>query len=318
MSDITKEQILAALAKFADDKKFVGQCYAALKGSKGGAAKEKVAKKKKKKVCKTDVTFRLTPDDDNDWKKVEAAVKEIEIDGLMWGGCPLVPFVAGLEVMMVSAQIEDIMVPSTEPVVAELQKIPGVDQAEMVNMETAQNDWGGKSSGKAPKGKGKKKKAKEELKVTAADIKASVDNILRCSKETDCFLAGATECDRSGKCEVTLDQAKEITAGVKAARPDVSYVIVTTGTTTNVIAFTVGKPFQGKGDAKAALEALDPKPQTIEGDANEAFGVFECDCSTYFPLKVKDSYHSDIFQYIQKKGMCVEDSDDDVIYSDDE
>merc|ERR1719329_735406 len=103
MSDITKEQVLAALAKFADDKKFVGQCYAALKGSKGGA--KKVAKKKKKKVCKTDVTFRLTPSDDNDWKKVEAAVKQIEIDGLMWGGCPLVPFVMGLEVMMVSAHV---------------------------------------------------------------------------------------------------------------------------------------------------------------------------------------------------------------------
>jgi len=88
---------------------------------------ERLAEYKKKKEGKTKpaaksmVTMDVKPwDDETDMKALEAAVRSVEKDGLVWGGSKLVPVGFGIKKLQINLVVEDEKV-STDELQEELQ-----------------------------------------------------------------------------------------------------------------------------------------------------------------------------------------------------
>ena len=71
---------------------------------------EYAAKKahKPKTIAKTTVSLDVKPwDDETDMDALTAAVKSIELDGLLWGGSQLVPIGYGIKKLQINCVVED-------------------------------------------------------------------------------------------------------------------------------------------------------------------------------------------------------------------
>lgn len=69
------------------------------------------ASKKSKKpalIAKSNIILDIKPwDDETDMKQMEAAVRKIEHDGLLWGASKLVPLAYGIHKLQISSVVED-------------------------------------------------------------------------------------------------------------------------------------------------------------------------------------------------------------------
>ncbi|KAF4527826.1 hypothetical protein B566_EDAN016310 [Ephemera danica] len=71
---------------------------------------EYAAKKSKKPtlIAKSNVILDVKPwDDETDMKKLEQAVRDIQMDGLLWGASKLVPLAYGIHKLQISCVVED-------------------------------------------------------------------------------------------------------------------------------------------------------------------------------------------------------------------
>jgi elongation factor 1-delta len=94
------------------------------------AVKEKLladyaAKKSKKPVliAKSNIILDIKPwDDETDMKEMEAHVRKIECEGLLWGAAKLVPLAYGIHKLQISTVVVDDLV-SVDWLIEELEKI---------------------------------------------------------------------------------------------------------------------------------------------------------------------------------------------------
>lgn len=319
MSATEAQQIAELEKQIAELEAFKAAC----KCQKGGKPQQK--KKKKNKVCKSDLVVRLTPGDDCDWKAVEAAVRAIEIDGLMWATVfTLDDLVFGLKALSVGAQIEDLMVPETAPVVEQLGKIPGVAQAELLNIQTAQADWGGVSSGKQPKKKKNKKKKEEvKLEITQKEIEAAASQFSMLARDAEVYAAGVPAMDRSGGMDVTEAQLRAVAELISQKKPKLIFLLIAAGKTTCSVLGCIPSEHKDKpgSDAVAMVKSTFLDDVTATGDKNSAYAELVCDAAkNQFAIKEKDNCLTQFFKYLNVSGLAPDDSDseDECVLSSDE
>lgn len=59
-------------------------------------------------IAKSNIIFDVKPwDDETDMKQVEAVVRSVEHDGLLWGTSKLMPLAYGIHKLQISSVIED-------------------------------------------------------------------------------------------------------------------------------------------------------------------------------------------------------------------
>eukprot|EP00871_Galdieria_phlegrea_P003890 jgi/Galph1/4501/GphlegSOOS_G3144.1 len=81
----------------------------------------KQASGKEKTVAKSSIVFEVKPwDDQTDLKKMEEAVRNIQMDGLTWGASKIQPIGYGINKLVIMCTIIDEKVPSTEIVEEEI------------------------------------------------------------------------------------------------------------------------------------------------------------------------------------------------------
>lgn len=311
MSTTEAQQIAELEKQIAELEAFKANC----KCQKPRPPKQE-KKKKKNKVCKSDFIIQLTPAENCDWKKVEEEVRAIEIDGLMWATVfSLVDFVYGMKAMNVGAQIEDLMVPETAPIVAQLQALDGVEKAELTNIQTAQADWGGKSSGKAPKKKkNKKKKEEPKMEITEVEITKAGNKIAIAARESDTYAGDVADLDRSGAMDVTEAQLRSVAEIVSKQRPELIYILIAAGKTKcSILGYVPASRQEEDGaDATAMVNGSFFDDVKVNGDKTFAFGEFVCDADkNQFALKEKDNCMTCFFKYLNTSGLDPDDSDSD-------
>ncbi|XP_050373874.1 elongation factor 1-beta-like [Argentina anserina] len=100
-----------------DDKKAAEEIQAAKK-----------ATTKKKESGKSSVLLDVKPwDDETDMKKLEEAVRSIEMEGLFWGACKLVPVGYGIKKLQIMLTIVDDLV-SVDTLIEEHLTVPPCDE----------------------------------------------------------------------------------------------------------------------------------------------------------------------------------------------
>ncbi|KAA6357084.1 MAG: putative eukaryotic translation elongation factor 1 beta 2, partial [Streblomastix strix] len=72
-------------------------------------------------------------DDETDLIELAKQVKEIQIDGLVWGDYKIVPVAFSLKKISISCVIEDDRVPSTEVVEEKIAEIETVQSADVAS-----------------------------------------------------------------------------------------------------------------------------------------------------------------------------------------
>lgn len=116
----------------------VTQCYSqkpkAAKKKPVAVAKKAVAKKPEK-VAKTQLVFEVKPEEaETDLKAVEAAIRAITKDGLLWGEeFGTVPVGYGINKLVVQCVVEDEKV-SVDDLEETVQDLEGVQSTDMVAM----------------------------------------------------------------------------------------------------------------------------------------------------------------------------------------
>ncbi|XP_059615258.1 probable elongation factor 1-delta isoform X1 [Phlebotomus argentipes] len=89
------------------------------------------ARKSKKPalIAKSNIILDIKPwDDETDMKAMEAAVRQIEMEGLLWGASKLVPLAYGIHKLQVSCVVEDEKV-SVDLLTEEIEKIEDLVQS---------------------------------------------------------------------------------------------------------------------------------------------------------------------------------------------
>ena len=100
------------------------------------AAKARAAEKEKK--CKSLIVMDIKPwDDETDLAKMEADVRKITYDGLLWGSSKLTTFAFGLKKLQMTAVIEDTKIPSFDEIIE--KDILLLDDDEEVQSEYVQS-----------------------------------------------------------------------------------------------------------------------------------------------------------------------------------
>lgn len=62
-------------------------------------------------IAKSNIILDVKPwDDETDMKQMEAAVRQISMDGLLWGAAKLVPLAYGIHKLQISCVVEDDLV----------------------------------------------------------------------------------------------------------------------------------------------------------------------------------------------------------------
>lgn len=306
MSDAAVKELQA---KIQELEAFKSNCKC--QGPKKAKQQKQKKKKKKVKIDKSDVVFKVEKGENGDFKEIEAEIRKIDIDGLMWASqFAEVDFVFGMKVLQVGCQIEDLMVPETAPVIAEIKEIKNVLNCELVNIGTAEADWGGKSSGKA-----KKKKSKgPKMEITSVEIAKAIDQYAQLARESEMYVSGVNAMDRSGAMDVTEAQLTEAAKGISAKKPDLSFVVIAAGKTKIGVVGVIPASWATRtgADAKALVTAgFDEDSKfTVTGDKSMAYGVQNMDKDkNQFALKEKEQVTSRVFNYYNKSGLCP-DSDD--------
>jgi len=328
--------------KGKDEKKEGGmskkEANKAAKKAKKEAAKAKPAaggapappKKKKVKMPRSDVIIECTPDTsiEYDWEQVKKDAADILLDGVRWGmEFSLVPFVFGIQKLVIVCQIMDAMVPTTTVITEALMTVKGIGGAEMVSIETAGVDWeaegtgrigtkrvaikGGKAEGKKSKKSKKSKEAPKERVVTPEAIKKDAAKIHIAAKESDWFVANVPECDGSAQTNVSIAQLQDVLKEVRTKLPDVGILIIAAGRTKLSCLASIPPAQRGKGVAcQEWIKSLLVFPEA-KGDANEAGAELDCDPDKdEFPIKMKDSTAGNAFAFLKKLKFLDEGSED--------
>jgi translation elongation factor EF-1beta len=98
----------------------------------------KKAAKKPEKVAKTQLVFEVKPEEaETDLKVVEAAIRAITMDGLLWGQeFGTVPVGYGINKLLVQCVVEDekVSVDSLEDIINEMDGVQSMDMVAMNKM----------------------------------------------------------------------------------------------------------------------------------------------------------------------------------------
>jgi len=95
------------------------------------AAQAKTDKKKSGPIPKSNVILDVKPEDDEtDMKDLEAKVRAITKEGLMWAGSQLEPIAFGLKKLRIIAIVHDDVV-SVDELQEEIEKLPGVQSTDI-------------------------------------------------------------------------------------------------------------------------------------------------------------------------------------------
>ena len=101
-------------------------------------AKAKARAAEKEKKCKSLIVMDVKPwDDETDMAKMEAEIRAIEKDGLLWGSSKLVTFAFGMKKLQITAVIEDTKIPSFDEIIE--NHILLLDDEEEVQSENVQS-----------------------------------------------------------------------------------------------------------------------------------------------------------------------------------
>jgi len=104
---------------------------AVLKKKEEEAAAAKGKKKEAAPVGRSNIIFDVKPEDDTtDMKAVEAAVRAIQMDGLMWAASQLEPIAFGLKKLRIIAIVVDELV-STDDLQERMEALPGVQSTDI-------------------------------------------------------------------------------------------------------------------------------------------------------------------------------------------
>lgn len=92
---------------FGDDDEDVAEAAEKLKQDRLAAYAQKKSKKPAL-VAKSNIILDVKPwDDETDMNEIEAAVRSVEADGLLWGASKLVPLAYGIKKLQISCVVED-------------------------------------------------------------------------------------------------------------------------------------------------------------------------------------------------------------------
>lgn len=287
----------------------------------GQGKKQGKKKKKKVKIAKSDVVIEVTLDTEVEatWDEIEAGIKEIDLNGVMWPKQKfgLVDFVFGMKKMIVICQIVNAEVESTSIIVEAMKEVKGIGEANMVNIETAADDWGNKPRSKKQKQqqqskkkgkKNKKKKAPAVRTVTPEFIAKDANLIKLQAKEATFYVAGCPAMDGSGQTNVTPEQLAELAGQVRAKFPGLGLMIVSAGSS-EVTCYCQTPEGCGLAASDWASTAMSGAKAT--GDANAAFVTKVCDPEQdEFCIKIKDNVSSSAFAALRKAGVLEEASEE--------
>mmetsp|Transcript_2252 Transcript_2252/g.2639 ORF Transcript_2252/g.2639 Transcript_2252/m.2639 type:complete len:352 (+) Transcript_2252:27-1082(+) len=315
---------------------FLSEFFAAAKAAAPPAEEQKKQapkgkkKKKKVKIAKSDVTIEVTLDTEVEatWDQIKADIRKIDLHAVMWPPLPrkfgLVDFVFGMKKLIVMCQIVNAEVPATAPIVDAIKEVKGVGEANMVNIETAADNWGNKPKSKKNKGgkggnkgkkgkKGKKKPAGPSIaELTAKDV----TKVSLLAKEASFYVAGCSNLDGSGQRDVTPEQLRELATKVRAKLPMLGLMLVSAGSS-EVTAFAMvpkGSALNATEWAAAALGS-----GKASGDASSGYITKVCDPDQdEFCIKVKDFVSANAFAFLRKAGVLEEASEDEFFGGDDE
>jgi translation elongation factor EF-1beta len=354
-STVRDELIKASVAMYKEQPenkhKFLAEYFAKLSAERETVVEEKkvepkkAEKKKKKKFVKmalSDVVFDITPDTsvEYDWEQVQKDIADIFLEGVIWAGdFVLVPFVFGLQKLIVVSQIMDAKVPTTSVIVEAILSVNGVGGCEMVTIECAGADWsagghGRKGTTAPPKAKGgaavaapdakasKKSKKKKGKKAddgprlcTPEMIKKDADKIAVCTKESDYYVCSVPEMDGSAQTNVTVEQLTECIKQIRVKCPNVALMLVAGGSSNLTCVADVPADKQGKINATDWVAAVEEFSAVAQGDANTACAEFVCDPEKgEFPIKMKDTTSASAFAYL-KKMKVLDDGEEEVFYA---
>lgn len=353
-STVRDELIKASVAMYKEQPenkhKFLAEYFAKLSAEREQVVEEKkeepkaATKKKKKKAVKmalSDVVFDITPDTsvEYDWEVIQKDIADIFLEGVLWAGdFVLVPFVFGLQKLIVVSQIMDAKVPTTSVIVEAILSVNGVGGCEMVTIECSGANWeegghGRKGTKAPPKAKGaadaapaakaskksKKKKGKKEddgpRLCTPEMITKDATKIAICTKESDYYVCSVPEMDGSAQTNVTVEQLTECLTQIRVKCPDVAIMLVAGGSSNLTCIADVPASKQGKINATDWVKAVEEFSGVAKGDANSATAEFVCDPDKgEFPIKMKDTTSASAFAYL-KKMKVLDDGEEEVFYS---